>query len=92
MTADDVGKAIASILADILAPGEAVGGVPRALFGQKGCLDSMGLLTLVVQLEERVNAATGKNIRLVSADTMSNSRSPFATVDTLAAYVGELLA
>lgn len=81
-----IGEFIQPVLADI--------GKPTAhdLFGKSGALDSMGLLSLVVLLEERVNAATGKTIRLVSDQAFSQTRSPFATVDTLADYVAELIA
>ncbi len=81
-----VAEFIRPVLADIGLEGADL------LFGKGGALDSMGLLSLVVLLEERVNAATGKTIRLVSDQAFSESRSPFATVDTLADYVVELIA
>ncbi len=61
------------------------------LFGKEGVLDSMGLLSLVVLLEEQVSQAAGKPIRLVS-DSAFGAKSPFRTVDTLADYVVELVA
>jgi len=82
---------IRPILDEILPPVACGPNVPDVLFGDKGALDSMGLLSLVVLLEEKVNAATGKTVRLVSADTMSQSKSPFRSVDTLADYVMGLL-
>lgn len=81
-----IGEFIQPVLAEIGALGA------ESLFGKGGALDSMGLLSLVVMLEERVNAATGKTIRLVSDQAFSQSRSPFATVETLADYVAELIA
>lgn len=79
-----IGEMIRPVLAEIGCNGD-------ALFGREGSLDSMGLLSLVVLLEEKVNAATGKSIRLVS-DSAFGAKSPFRTVDSLGDYVVELLA
>ncbi len=56
-----------------------------------GVIDSMGLLTAVVEIEERAQEKLKKNIRLVSEHAMSQSRSPFKDVGSLVAYVEELI-
>jgi acyl carrier protein len=62
------------------------------LFGKDGVIDSLGLVTLVVAVEQRVAAAYGKQITLASQQAMSRSSSPFRTLGRLADYVIELVA
>ncbi len=91
MTKDEITAIIRATLEDILpktACGPAYAG--SALFGRDGILDSIGLLTLVVQLEEKLSAATGKPVRLVTSAAMSQTKSPFRDVDSLTSYIGEL--
>jgi acyl carrier protein len=61
------------------------------LFGSEGGLDSMDLVSLVLDLEEAINSASG--IRLVLADerAMARRHSPFRNVRSLADYVQERL-
>lgn len=61
------------------------------LFGPEGGLDSMELVSLVLDVEEAVNAASG--VRLVLADerAMARQRSPFRDVRSLTDYVQERL-
>lgn len=80
------------VLDEILPPLACGPNRPKILFGKDGALDSIGLLSLVVMLEEKVNAATGKTIRLVSDQAFSQTRSPFRDVASLAEYVAGLLA
>jgi len=58
---------------------------------EDAALDSMGLVTLIAELEERVYETFGQDIILASERAMSRRRSPFRTVDSLAAYTEELL-
>lgn len=80
------------VLDEILPPIACGPNRPQVLYGTGGALDSIGLLSLVVLLEEKVNAATGKTIRLVSNEAFSQTRSPFRDVTSLAEYVVGLLA
>lgn len=61
------------------------------LYGSKGGLDSLGLVGLVVDVEEAVNNRLGAQFgtRLVLADehAMSQQRNPFRDVRSLADYV-----
>ena len=61
------------------------------IFGDEGILDSMGLVNLVVALEERINDDYNISITLVDERAMSRSKSPFRTVGDLAKYIQELL-
>ena len=61
------------------------------LFGDGAPLTSLGLVTLVMEVEDRVASVTGKTVRLVSSEAMSRKRSPFRTLGALAEYIDELL-
>ncbi len=61
------------------------------LFGNDGILDSMGLVNLVVSLEERIQEEYDVAITLADESAMSLSKSPFLTVASLADYIEELL-
>ena len=62
------------------------------LFGSEGRLDSLALVTVVLDVEECVNRKTGRSITIADERAMSQKRSPFRTVRTLADYVEVLLA
>ncbi|WP_208866263.1 hypothetical protein [Paraburkholderia lacunae] len=64
-----------------LADGEAT-----ALYGRNGQLDSMGLVSVVVDVEQGIERELGVRITLVSDGAMSARRSPFATIGSLADY------
>jgi hypothetical protein len=61
------------------------------IFGPGGALDSLGLVNFLADLEYRIAEVHGREVVLASERAMSRSRSPFRDVDTLAAYVLELL-
>lgn len=61
------------------------------LFGRNGALDSMQLLTLVFEVEQRVNDESGAAITIADDRAMSQERSPFRTVGDLATYVHGLV-
>ena len=60
------------------------------LFGRDGQLDSMGLVALIIDIEEALSEA-GHNIILTNERAMSGTRSPFKDVPTLVAYIEERL-
>lgn len=62
------------------------------LIGRSAVLDSMGLVTLIVEVEQRLE--TDHDLVVVLADdrAMSQTRSPFLSVGTLADYVMQLAA
>ncbi len=61
------------------------------LFGQDGKLDSLGLVNFILLVEEEISLYCGAYISLANDKAMSRKRSPFATVQSLADYISELL-
>jgi acyl carrier protein len=61
------------------------------LFGEAGLLDSVGLVTLVVAVEERLVDELDIDVALADERAMSQRRSPYRTVSTLAAYAAGLV-
>ena len=61
------------------------------LYGEEGGLDSMGLVSLIADVEESVWEKTGHSIVLANERALSRKRSPFSTCEALSAYVVELL-
>jgi len=90
-----------NVLTDILYPAiaEAKESIPTAdklepkadcrLYGNG--LDSMGLVQLIVMVEERIEDQTKIALTLASDKAMSRRASPFSTVQTLADYITECL-
>lgn len=61
------------------------------LYGQGGHLDSLGLVTLVTDIEERINDALDRSIALADERAVSQKRSPFRSIEALTAYAVGLL-
>jgi acyl carrier protein len=53
------------------------------LMGDKSALDSIGLVSLIAEVEAQVSEATAQDIVLADERAMSLSRSPFRRVGTL---------
>jgi D-alanine--poly(phosphoribitol) ligase subunit 2 len=62
------------------------------LFGSHGLLDSLGLVQLIVFIEDRLATEFGAALTLADDKALSEKRSPFRTVDSLADYVVKRLA
>lgn len=56
-----------------------------------GGLDSMGLVQLIVLVEERIDDRLGLQVRLASDKALSRRSSPFATLGALARFIDECL-
>lgn len=61
-----------------------------ALFGPEGILDSLGLVALIVDVEEAIAERTGVAITLGDDRAVSQRSSPFRTVGSLAEYIATL--
>jgi acyl carrier protein len=61
------------------------------LFGRSGRLDSLALVSLIVAIEQRVEEHFGKPVSIASEKALSQERSPFRTIGSLATYITELL-
>lgn len=94
----DRGEVTAVIVAgvqDVLAQrGAAVAEVTgeTRLLGHSAIVDSLGLVTLIVDLEQRLETDFGASLSLANERAMSQAKSPFRSVVSLTDYVCELLA
>jgi hypothetical protein len=61
------------------------------LFGQASQLDSIGLVTLIADLEQDLREATGQPVHLVNEKALSRLTSPFRRVGLLIDYITEIL-
>ena len=61
------------------------------LFGKDGKLDSLGLVTLLVIIEQNIEDELDVSITIADERAMSQKRSPFRTIGTLADYIDMLL-
>ncbi len=66
-------------------------GKDTIIFGANGLLDSMGLVTLITDLEERIVEEFGSSLILTDERAMSQTRSPFRTVSSLGQYINSLI-
>jgi acyl carrier protein len=57
------------------------------LFGRAGVLDSLGLVSLIVNTEQIVERTFGKAVSLTSEKAMSEANSPFQTVESLTDFI-----
>jgi acyl carrier protein len=56
------------------------------LFGKEGLFDSLGLVALIVDVEQAIADASGVSVTLGDDRAMSQSHSPFRSVGALADY------
>lgn len=61
------------------------------LFGRESELDSLGLVNLIVSVEESINEVYSTSITIASEKAMSQKHSPFRSVETLAEYIDLLI-
>jgi acyl carrier protein len=60
------------------------------LVGDGAAVDSLGLVALILGLEERLSDQLGLDVSIMDERALSRSRSPFRTVGSLTDYVVEL--
>ena len=66
-------------------------GPDSVLFGEDGTLDSMGLVTLIVAVEQAIEDKYETGASLADEKAMSQAQSPYRTVSTLAEYAAAQL-
>jgi hypothetical protein len=62
------------------------------LMGEGSPLNSIAVVTFIVQVEGQIHTMTGQAVSLATEKAFSRSRSPFRTLDSLATYIVEVLA
>lgn len=85
-----IGDALRGVLAQQGKSVPASIGADTALFGAAGLLDSMGLVTLVVEVEQHLADQFGWLVTLADDRAMSQRNSPFRSVGALADYIHAL--
>ncbi|MEO7359687.1 MAG: acyl carrier protein [Gemmatimonadaceae bacterium] len=66
-------------------------GGSATLFGRDGVLDSLSLVSFIVAVEQEIADRFGTPVTLADEKALSQSRSPFRTIDALAAHVSARL-
>lgn len=61
------------------------------LLGPKSVLDSLGLVTLLVDLEQCLEEKSKLSLSLADERALSQKRSPFRSVQSLSDYISNLL-
>ena len=61
------------------------------LYGKDGKVDSLGLVNLMVFIEQNIEDKLDRNITIASEKAMSLKNSPFVNVSSLANYIETLL-
>jgi acyl carrier protein len=91
-------EALIELIAGRLAELEPPGLVPgsqltedTALLGENGLLDSLGLVNLLVDVEQALEDETGAALTISDDRAVSARHSPFRTVGSLADYALDLL-
>ena len=75
---------------DLRQPDEAIEKRPDViLVGEGGCLDSLALTMLILNLERQASKISGKEISLLDGRELDDNLARFSTPAALAALVGE---
>jgi acyl carrier protein len=61
------------------------------LYGSTGKLESLDFVTLIMEVEEKINAEFGTDITIADENLLSKEKSPFSTLGTLIDYLNEVL-
>jgi len=94
ITRDGIVDIIREAYRQFVPPGVEPGEVDEntSLLGSGSPLDSVGLVSLVVEVEQNLNDRCNTAITVADERAMSQKRSPFRTVGNLADYALMLLA
>lgn len=94
MERDALSHLVLDCLHDVLDEMQALPAAPLTaetrLLGREAVLDSLGLVRLILEVEERLAEAHDLNVTLADERAMSQARSPFRSVATLVDYIVEL--
>ncbi len=84
--------ALEALNADLPPAEQIVASLATPLRGPKSAIDSLGFVSLIVDVETALNVDHGLNISLADDFAGSDAQSPFATVETLRDYILTLAA
>lgn len=86
-------SSLQNILAEQESPAIAIEAVNEAtaLVGPQAALNSLGLVTLLVDLEQKFDERYGVSFTLADERALSQRHSPFRSVSTLAEYISRLV-
>ena len=57
------------------------------LSGSGGGLDSLGMVNLIVALEQKLSSLLGDDVNLIDDRAMNQESSPFSTIGTLSEFI-----
>jgi acyl carrier protein len=66
-------------------------GPDTPLYAKDGLLDSMGIVSLVIAVEQAVEDREGIPVALADEKALSQTTGPYRTIGTLAEYTDEVL-
>ncbi len=61
------------------------------VYGAGGKLESLDIVTLIMEVEEKINTEFGTDITIADENLLSKQKSPFSTIGTLIDYLEETL-
>ena len=61
------------------------------IFGRGSNIDSLGLVTLLVNIEQKIEDEMNVNITIADAGAMSQKNSPFKTIKSLTDFITDKL-
>ncbi len=83
-------KALRTLNAERAPDAQIAIGPTTPLFGPDAQLDSLALVSVIVDVETTLNTEHGLEISLADDRAMTRAQSPYASVETLKEYVLEL--
>ncbi len=57
------------------------------LLGEGGVLDSLGLINLIVSVEDKMQSELGVQVIILDEDSLANPKGPYQTIDGLASWI-----
>jgi acyl carrier protein len=94
-TDERISKAVLAAVDDLnqqLPPGVQIDkSLDAPLYGASGKLESLDFVTLIMEVEEKINAEFGTDLTIADDNLLSKEKSPFATLGSLNQYLQELL-
>ncbi len=65
--------------------------IDELLFDRSGNLDSLGLVNLIVAIEQKIDEEFGITVSLANEEALATENSPFLSVKSLSAHIENIL-